>query len=133
MDTVSQVTGYLNAGVVELKCVVHGFLRSTRPPTWLDTNDISVSANRSKYIIIQDFEVGLQPAVLTSGTSTPSLRSTLIIRHLEEGDAGSYTCVVDENPSKIHLLIPEYCLLCVWAGPSNQPKFSACLTPSLYS
>ena len=110
VDTVSQVTGYLNIGVVELKCEVHGFLRSTSLPTWLDKNDTSVTslANKSKYIIIQDSEVGLQPpAVLTSGDSTPSLRSTLIIRHLEKGDAGNYTCVVDGNSSKIHLLVEE--------------------------
>ena len=111
MDTVSHVTGYLDVGVVELKCEVHGFLRSTSPPTWLDKNGTSVYANMTKYIAILDSEgAGSQTAIqISSGAITQSLRSTLIIRQLEEGDAGSYTCVVDGNLSIVHLRIISTC------------------------
>ena len=47
-----------------------------------------------------------QPALLTSnGTSVPGQRSTLTIRQLGEGDAGSYTCVADGNSSTVQLQV----------------------------
>ena len=105
VDLADRVTGYLDERQVELICKVHGFLRSTNLPTWLgrDGNPID-SSNSSKYMITNS--TTLQPSLLISnGASVLGQRSTLTIKQLEEGDAGSYTCVADGNSSTVQLQV----------------------------
>ena len=104
MELPVRETGYLNEGHVVLACEIHGFLRSTDPPTWLNKNGSQIDPSSLKYSITSS-ETSL-PAILTSdGSSVPGLRSTLTIWHLHQADEGNYTCMVDGNSSVVQLSI----------------------------
>ena len=108
MDLPGQLVGYLDEGEVELTCKVHGVLRSIDPPTWLNSNGSPIDSSCPlKYNVIHS-SLTSQLSILLSrsnGNKVPSLRSILIIKQLEEGDEGQYTCAVEGNFSVVALLI----------------------------
>ena len=108
VDLPDQVTGYLDEGNVVLTCEVHGFLRSTDPPVWVNNNGnpidttspLKYQANISRLTSQVSF-------LIPNGSIVSGLRSTLTIKQLEEGDEGQYICMVAGNSSVATLLIPK--------------------------
>ena len=45
VDLPGQLVGYLDEGEVELTCEVRGILRSTDPPTWLNSNGSPIDSS----------------------------------------------------------------------------------------
>ena len=104
MDLPDQVTGYLGEGQAMLTCEVHGFLRSTNPPTWLGRDGSPINSNTQKYTT--DTSDSSRTAVLISnGKSVPGLWSTLTINQLEMGDEGTYTCMVEGGLTTTQLTV----------------------------
>ena len=100
VDLPGQVTGYLDERQVVLTCEVHGFLRSTNPPTWLGSDGSPIDSNTPKYTIdISDSSTRIA-VLLSNGSSVPGQRSTLTINQLGMADEGTYTCIVDGNSSR---------------------------------
>ena len=92
VDLPGQLVGYLDEGEVELTCKVHGVLRSTDPPTWLNSNGSPIDSSCPlKYNVIHSSLTSQLSILLSNGSRVPSLRSILIIKQLEEGDGGQYT------------------------------------------
>ena len=103
-----QVTGYLDEGQVMLTCEIHGFLRSTAPPMWLNNNSIPIdSSYPMKYMVNLSTSTSQVHLLNSNGNIVPSLRSTLTIKQLEEGDEGQYTCMVEGNSSVVMLFIQK--------------------------
>ena len=102
-----QVTGYLDEGKVVLTCEVYGFLRSTDPPTWLKDNSPIDTTSPLKYQVNINRSTSQISFLIPNGSIVPSLRSTLTIKQLEEGDEGQYICMVEGNSSVVMLLIPK--------------------------
>ena len=108
VDLPGQVIGYLDEGQVVLTCEVYGFLRSTEPPTWLNSNGSPIDSSCPlKYGVNHSDLASQVSTLLSNGSRVPSLRSTLIIKQLEGEDAGQYTCVVEGNSSVVTLLIQK--------------------------
>ncbi len=106
VDLPDQVTGYLNEGKVVLTCEVHGFLRSTDPPMWLNNNGSPIDFSRPlKYQINVSSSTSQQSFLISNRSMVSSLRSTLTIKQLEEGDEGEYICMVKGNSSVTTLLV----------------------------
>ena len=106
VDLPGQLVGYLDGGEVELTCEVHGVLRSTNPPTWLNSNGSTIDSSCPlKYTVTHSSLTSQLSILLSNGSKVPSLRSILIIKQLDEGDEGQYTCVVEGNSSVVALLI----------------------------
>jgi hypothetical protein len=106
VDLPDQVTGYLDEGMVVLTCEVHGFLRSTDPPTWLNNNGSPIDLSRPlKYQINISSSTSQLSLLISNGSIAFSLRSILTINQLEEGDEGEYICMVKGNSSVTTLLI----------------------------
>ena len=100
----SRTIGCFDERQVVLTCEVHGFLRSTNPPTWLGRDGSPIDSNTPKYAI--DISSSSRTAVLLSnGSSVLGWRSTLTINQLGTADEGTYTCVVDGNSATVHLTI----------------------------
>ncbi len=106
VDLPDQVTGYLDEGKVVLTCEVHGFLRSTNPPTWLNSNGSLIDSSHTlKYQVNVSRSTSQVSFLIYNGSIVSSLRSTLTIKQLEEGDEGQYTCMIKGNSSVVTLLI----------------------------
>ena len=106
VDLPGQLVGYLDGGEVELTCEVHGVLRSIDSPTWLNSNGSPIDSSCPvKYNVIHHSLTSQLSILLSNGSKVPSLRSILIIKQLEEGDEGQYTCAVEGNSSVVALLI----------------------------
>ena len=105
MDLPDQVTGYLDERRVVLTCEVHGFLRSTNPPTWLGSDGSPIDSNTLKYTIdISDSSTRIA-VLLSNGSSVPGQRSILTINQLGMADEGTYTCIVDGNSFRTQLIV----------------------------
>ena len=106
MDLQDEVTVYLDEGQVVLTCEVHGFLKSTNSPMWLDNYGSLIDMSCPlKYIITHSSLTSKVSALTSDRSRVPSLRSTLTIRQLEEGDEGQYTCMVEGNSTVVSLFI----------------------------
>ena len=104
VDLPGQMIGYLDERRVVLTCEVHGFLRSTNPPTWLDRDGSPIDSNTPKYTI--DISSSSRTAVLLSnGSRIPGWRSSLTINQLGMADEGTYTCMVGGNSTTVQLMV----------------------------
>ena len=105
VDLLGQVTGYLDEKLVVLICEVHGFLRSTNPPTWLGSNGSPINSNTPKYTIdISDSSTRIA-VLLSNGSIVSGQRSTLTINQLGMADEGNYTCMVDGSSATAQLTV----------------------------
>ena len=108
VDLPDQVTGYLDEEMVVLTCEVHGFLRSTDPPAWLNNNGSPIDTTSPlKYQVNTNRLTSQVSFLIPNGSVVSGLRSTLIIKQLEEGDEGQYICMVEGNFSVATLLIQK--------------------------
>ena len=105
VDLPGQVTGYLDERRVMLTCEVHGFLRSTNPPTWLGSDGSPIDSNTPKYTIDISDSLSRTAVLLSNGSSVPGRRFTLTINQLEMADEGTYTCIVDGNSAAAQLTV----------------------------
>jgi hypothetical protein len=104
-----------------LTCEVHGFLRSTDPPTWLNNNGSPIdSSHPLKYQINISSSTSQLSFLIYNGSIVSSLRSTLTIKQLEEGDEGQYICMVKGNSSVTTLLIQNGSII----NPAMSCKFT---------
>ena len=108
VDLPDQVTGCLNEGKVVLTCEVHGLLRSTDRPAWLNNNGCPIdTTSPMKYQVNINRATSQVSFLIPNGSIVSGLRSTLTIKQLEEGDEGQYICMVEGNSSVATLLIPK--------------------------
>lgn len=108
VDLPDQVTGYVDEGKVILTCDVHGFLRSTVPPMWLNSNGSPIDSSYPlKYGVDHSNSTSKLSILISDQSIVPSLRSTLTIKQLEEGDGGQYICMVEGNSSVVMLFIQK--------------------------
>ena len=91
-----------------LTCEIHGFLRSTALPMWLNGNGSPIDSSCPlKYGVNYSISTSKLSMLISDGSVVPSLRSTLTIKQLEEGDEGQYICMVEGNSSVVTLVIQK--------------------------